>query len=267
MTAQRLLQSCRLRRYREDAGDGLYAGRSWIARGDTFPLLDFFLLAVSLLLSAFLMACAIGSPDFGWTAWISLFPLFLAIQIFSPLWAGAAGAFWGLALYIFAALVPGGGIVPSVTSVVLVTGVPAVYACGAARLDRRLAVRPLLLALGWIGVELALIPLGLAEGLLAGSQGDGIQHYWISRSLGYVFIAFLIAGANALLLDILCEIRVRLPDLISFAPRLARTILYIISVFLLRRQLAYCRARTRAPPSSEILSYQTCRMPRGLAWD
>jgi apolipoprotein N-acyltransferase len=249
MTAQRRWQSWRLRRRREDAGDDLYAERLSKVREGPFPPPDLFLLATALLLSAFLMACVIGSPAFGWTAWISLFPIFLAIQILSPLWAGAAGAFWGLTLYVFSALVLGGGIAPSVRSVVLVTGIPAVYAFGAARFSRRLGVRPLLLALGWVGVELALTPLGLSEGLLAGSQGDSIQHYWISRSLGYVFIAFLIAGANALLLNILCEIHVRLPRHKSFTFKFTQTAFHIIPTFLPCRQWTCCRIQSRAPPS------------------
>jgi len=218
---------------------------------------DSFLLVVSLLLSGLLTAIALRSPEFGWTAWFSLFPLFLAIQILTPLWAGAAGAVWGLALYVFSVMVIGGGILPSIKSITLVTIIPTIYAFGAARLSHCLSIRPLILALGWIGVELCLTPLGLSEGLLASSQGDSYQHYWISRSLGYVFVAFLIAGANVLLLNILCEVRFRLPRQALSIPQPQSTIFHNISTVSLCRQLAFCRIRSRAPPDPRVFSCQT----------
>ncbi|MFC1475555.1 hypothetical protein ACFLQW_00960 [Candidatus Zixiibacteriota bacterium] len=218
---------------------------------------DLLLLVVSLSLSAMLMAIAISSPDHGWMAWICLLPLFLAIQILSPLGAGIAGAFWGLCFYIFAVIVIGGTISPSLKSLLLLTGAPAIYASGGAYLTRRLGFRPFLLALGWIGVELALIPLGLGAGLLAGTQGDSVHYHWIGRIFGYVFLAFLIAGANVLLLDILCEARLQIPCRILCVTPRESGINHKSSFYLRLRQLADSRARPRAPPGPQILSYQT----------
>ena len=64
---------------------------------------------------------------------------------------------------------------------------------------------PLLLGLAWVGVELALQPLELRHGLLAGTQGQGL----IVRTMGYLagsaVVAFIVAYVNATLLVMLSD--------------------------------------------------------------
>ncbi len=235
------------RRNPADDGAGIRKHKLARALGNGVFGWDLLFLIISLFFSAMLMAIAISSPEYGWMAWLCLLPLFLAIQILVPLWAGIVGAFWGLWLYVFAAIL-GGAISPSIKSLLLLTGAPAIYAYGGACLTRWLGFRPFLLALGWIGVELILIPIGLSNGLLSGIQGESAQYHWISRMFGYVFLAFLIAGANVLLLNILCQVRVRIPHPTSFAQRPTSGKYYITSTSLHIRQLAFCRIHSRDPP-------------------
>jgi apolipoprotein N-acyltransferase len=140
------------------------------------------------------------------TAWFGLLPLFLAVRILNPREALIAGGFWGACL--FAALVALGQsfAVSAPLSLLLLATIPALYTCLGARLTRWTGFHPLLLGLGWVGVELALEPLGLRDGLLAGTQGDGFVFQALGSTLGYGFIAFLIALVNALLLSVLHEL-------------------------------------------------------------
>jgi len=90
----------------------------------------------------------------------------------------------------------------SFLSLLLLGLIPAVYAYLCARVIGGMGFCALLLGFGWIGVELALRPLGLHHGLLAGTQGGGALVGWVGNLFGYVFIAFIIAFANGLLLSV-----------------------------------------------------------------
>ena len=163
-------------------------------------------LVLSLILSAALMAVAVGSGHHAWVAWVSLVPLFAVIRIFSPRRAMVSGALWGLSFYLFLAFGTDVQGLATIQALLLLTAVPSAYAYLGALLTRRIGFAPLFLALGWIGVELALRPLGFGEGLLAGSQGDG----WLVRLpaslLGYGLVAFLVAYVNASLLLVLSSV-------------------------------------------------------------
>jgi len=163
------------------------------------------LLIGSVALSAYLMGEAIASPGMGWLAWVSLLPLFLVIRVLAPLRALLCGALWGACLGAFAPDRPID--CSSVHSLALLGAVPAAYAYLGALLTRRVGFSPLVLAFGWVGVEFALQPLHLRCGLLAGTQGDGVLVLWVGSLLGYVFVAFLVAYVNALLLALLIEVR------------------------------------------------------------
>jgi len=167
------------------------------------------MLILSLILSAHFMAVAVGTPGFAWLAWISLLPLFLAIRLLAPLRAMLCGALWGAGLLLFSVLRGDGAIAPTLSSLALLTTVPAAYACLGAWLTRRLGFSPLLLGLGWAGVEIALEPLGLSGGLLAGTLAGGTLMQLVGGLLGYVFVAFLVAFASALLLSIAAEVRLK----------------------------------------------------------
>jgi apolipoprotein N-acyltransferase len=104
------------------------------------------------------------------------------------------------------------------------------------------------MALGWIGVELALRPLGLHCGLLAGTQGDGFVIRAVGSFAGYVLVAFLVAWVNATLVSVLSEVR------LSFsAPRRVRKAIAAERRFLVTELPSYLlhlirAAQPRAPP-------------------
>ncbi len=211
-------------------------------------------LALLLVFGAFLMALAISSPIvspdgpwLGWLGWVSLAPLFVAIRRLSPWRAMACGSFWGVCLYLFlVGFTP--GFDGTVGSLGLLATVPAAYAFGAAHLTRRVGFNPLFLGLGWIGVELALHPLGLASGLLAGTQGHGPVVNWASALLGSGVVAFVVAAANATLVLIVVNLRLRSCQVRFGIPaRRRESGLPLTAVYRLLFDL--CSARPRAPPA------------------
>ncbi|UCC32058.1 MAG: hypothetical protein JSU86_07210, partial [Phycisphaerales bacterium] len=133
----------------------------------------------------------------------TLLPLFLAIRVCRPTGAGLGGALWGFSLYAFSVTGSGHSIDASLSALAVLTGIPALYAYFSARLVRWIGFNPLVLGVSWMGVELALEPLGLRSGLLAGTQGDGALMHWIGNALGYVLVAFLVAFVNAAIVSVL----------------------------------------------------------------
>ena len=164
-------------------------------------------LFLSLVISAGLMAVALASPKYPWVAWITLVPLLFVIRVLTARSALACGALWGSALYLISTTMVGTGIPATIRSLVLLTAVPAIYTYLGALLTRHVGFSALSLAFGWIGVELALKPLGLRGGLLAGTQvGDGTFLSLAAGMLGYVCVAFVIAYVNALLFAVLSHV-------------------------------------------------------------
>lgn len=157
--------------------------------------------------SAFLMALAIESPHHVWLGWVTLLPLFYAIQAFSPVRAFISGAFWGACLFASSVVFATTEIAPSIGSFALLSLIPGAYGYFGAGLTRRIGFSPFLLALGWIGAEIALAPLGLRHGLLAGTQGDSLAIRLIGSVAGYALVAFLVAYVNAALLSVLTGVR------------------------------------------------------------
>ena len=156
-------------------------------------------LALALLLSAYLMAVAVGTAGHPWLAWTSLIPLFIAIRWLHPLFALGSGVFWGAGLFFFSTTVVPSQVPTSLPALLLFLLVPGLYAGLGAWLSRLIGFHPLVLGVAWMGVELALKPLGLHHGLLAATQSDGALIHWVGGAMGYVFVAFLVAYANAVL--------------------------------------------------------------------
>ena len=66
--------------------------------------IDTAILIVSLVASAYLMAYACGPAHRPWLGWYALLPLFVAIRVCRPVTALAAGALWGICLFLFSVL-------------------------------------------------------------------------------------------------------------------------------------------------------------------
>ena len=161
------------------------------------------LLLGSLVASAYFMALALESHSNRWVGWVTLLPLFLSIRLFSPCWALCAGALWGSSLCLFSASGGMAPVGPSLGTFALLAAIPGVYAFLGSLMTRRIGFSPLLLGLGWLGVELALQPVSLHRGLLASTQGDGLVIRTLGSAAGYLLVAFLVAYVNATLLTIL----------------------------------------------------------------
>ena len=162
-------------------------------------------LVTSLGVSAFGMSHALGSPGHAWVGWVVLLPLFVSIRQLPPIKAMLAGSFWGLSLFVFLILAnaPENGFAGSAVSLAVLTTVPGLYTYLGARLTRQIGFSPYLLALGWMGVELAISPLGLRSGLLAGTQGNGVVILWLGDFAGSVLVAFLVACVSAAVFEAL----------------------------------------------------------------
>ena len=206
-------------------------------------------LGVLLVPSALLTAVVVGSADYSWFAWFGLLPLFLAIRVLSPAVAALAGAFWGGCFYFFLVA----GAVPGLSLTHLSFGLLAVvlmlYAYFGGLLTRWIGFSPMLLALGWILVELTLKPLGLRQGLLAGTQSTNGFLHWISCLLGYAFVASLVAGTNAWLVLLISSARLRLPPpLIPVGlPNAGQCPL--LQTFVYLQFLPLCELYPRPPPN------------------
>jgi len=123
----------------------------------------------------------------------------------------AAGAFWGAVLFAASVTLARTDVEPALVPLALLVLVPGLYAGLGAALTRHIGFSPYLMALGWVGVEFCLRPVGLEHGLLAGTQGNGVLIYAFGSFAGYVVVAFLVAYINASLLDVLHEVRACLP--------------------------------------------------------
>lgn len=159
--------------------------------------------------SALLMAMALASPHLFWLGWIMLIPLLFAIRTLAPLPAVLFGALWGTSLFAFGAYVLPTHLMPTLGTWALLTAVPALYALFGVRVTRRVGFSPLLLALGWVGVELALRPIGLRYGLLASTQGGGMVLRLAGSYVGYALVAFLVVYINAWLLTLLAGVQLK----------------------------------------------------------
>lgn len=160
-------------------------------------------LVVSLVAGALLMAQSLRSAGYSWVGWVALFPLFISIRVRGPVGSLLCGGVWGVALYVFLVLGSGGAAAPGVISLALLTSVTALYACLAAWLTERIGFSPFVLGVGWMAVDLAVMPLGLARGWLTEAQADLSVLYVTANYLGYVFIALLAAYTAALLVALL----------------------------------------------------------------
>lgn len=201
-----------------------------------------------LALSAIFMALAAQAPQYSWLGWVSLLPLLQAARVLSPVCAFGAGFFWG-ASFLAASLALGAQIEFNVGSAAILTLCPALYGCLGAWLTRRVGFSPYLLALGWVGVELCLRPVGLHHGLLAGTQGDGMLIRVAGNFAGYFLVAFIVAYINASLLSVIHKVAggsigVRI---LASSGGLPGRLISLNTPFIASRVL--CVSQPRAPPA------------------
>ena len=208
------------------------------------------LLILTLAASAYLLALAMGTPRYTWLAWLTLLPLLIAVRGLCPLGATGAGAMWGACVYLFSAAGANDALAPGALCLALLTGVPALYACLCAWLTGRVGFSPLVLGLGWVGAELALKPLGLSNGLIAGAPGESTIIQWVGGVFGYVLVAFLIVFTCASLLVFLHGLRFRIPQpRRALSPPLPAERLGPQTMSCLSLWAAFMPPQSRAPPS------------------
>lgn len=205
-------------------------------------------LVASLAASAYLMALANGSAGCAWLGWFSLVPLFLVIRLWRPTIAMLAGAFWGASLYAFSVAQPEAAVSPTVQGLLLLPAIPALYAYLGAWLTRRIGFNPFILGVAWMGLELALAPVGVRVGLVAATQGDGTFIHWVGGALGYVLVAFLVALVNASLVSVLGGVRLRIPQLVYRISSPASGASVSPRTFVYSSLFAIGPSRPRAPP-------------------
>ena len=215
-------------------------------------------LLVWIVLSGAGMAANLASSNHPWWAWLSPLPLFLAIRYWRPSAVLVFGAVWGGSIYAFSTLVfDHPSFVPGLRSLLFLSVVPAIYGCLGSWVSVRMGFSALFLGVGWIAVELALIPLGMRTGLLAGAYEQGTLVSLAEGLLGYTFVAFAVAWINGLLVCILSRIPLAGAGP-RYQPRSAdgqvRLFISEAIVDLLHERGA---VQARAPPKKSLLPTQT----------
>lgn len=176
------------------------------------------LLIAALIVAGCLTAETVGVQRHPVLGWFALIPIFVAIRRLSRSAAAACGAIWGAALMGYLLLTGTPSAATGVWGAPLLIAIPAAYAWVGAHATRQRGFNPLILGLGWAGVELAMYPLGLRHGLLATMHADNFVLLMAGQFGGYVLVAFLVAFVSAVVLSVVTDVA-RLPATRS-APRL-----------------------------------------------
>lgn len=130
---------------------------------------------------------------------LALFPLFAVIRYMHPKAAVSAGAFWALLL---ALIFQGGsdlGLINYLPAVIWI-GAVGLYCGGGAWFTRRFGFSPIILAVGWVVMELALkaLLISVPAEMIAVSNNSVTQV--IATALGYICVALIIVILNATLI-------------------------------------------------------------------
>jgi len=210
-------------------------------------------LVAAIAASAYLKGAGIASGVSVWLACFALVPLFAAIKFCRPHRSMLCGVLWGAILYS-CSVANDSSAWASVGLLAAAVGVPALYAYAGARLTGRIGFSPTVLGLGWVGVELALEPLGLCDNALLGMYAEGTLVHWIAGVFGYVVVAFLVAYISALCLSVVTDLcvavsRVRPVRSVDHVVRLITQTFECFPLFVIRP------CEPRAPPVS-LLSFE-----------
>lgn len=220
-------------------------------------------LTVWLVVSAYVMARGLRSPEQAWLAWVALLPLFVAIRSLRPVHAMLSGALWGLSLCLFASVAAGTDLRDAALSLALLTAIPAAYAFLGAALTRRIGFSPLVLGVTWMGVELAFEPLGLANGLLAASQSDATFVHSLAGAFGYLLVPFVVATISASLISALSHVHLGSPGRVPAAETAADDTRLTAQTFSCYPLFAIPPSQPRAPPVGPSATGQMCLVSVG----
>lgn len=132
-------------------------------------------------------------------------------------------------------------------------GIIGLFAAACSRLVRRIGFQPLILGLGWLGVEAvagflaALWPsLGFCGVVNAQNENSG----WLAQSFGYLIVSFLVSFGNAVLLVVVSGIRLRWKSRLRSLPARVRNSVYFSDLELSKRLFCFTSLHPRAPPVS-----------------
>jgi hypothetical protein len=212
------------------------------------------LITVLVLCGAFFMTMSFRTSHAAWIAWVGVFPLLLVIKSVTPIRAMLFGAVWGASIFVLSLLIPGteSHIPHTVPSLTLLTIVPALYALAGGMLTRWIGFCPFILALGWFGVELGLVPLGIANGFLSHTQVDIGLTYVINGSFSFGFLGFLIVFISSLIIRIAEVIQFRRlgTQLFSIFVQVSDYAIHPDSFLDYSPEIILQPAKPRAPPHS-----------------
>lgn len=196
-----------------------------------------------------------------WVGWLALLPIFLAIRFSSPLAAIGLAAAWGAALCTAQAMIDAHflpDLRASATSIGLLATLvtlPAAYAGLSATVTRFIGFRPIVIALGWVVVEIAFSRLGFRQPLAHGDHTNVSPFFLaIERALGYAVVAALGAYIAAWVLNTIVWIEERSRRAGQTRPASAnalRKVTWVPRAFAASRQQA--SSQPRAPPVLQAL--------------
>jgi len=211
---------------------------------------------LSIMASAVAVALAADASGYRGLVLVALVPLLFVVRRRSPLRAALCGTLWGTCLWVACVVGLGPNLTSSWTALLLMSLAPGVYAGGGAYLTRWIGFSPLVLGVGWMGVEIALEPVGMRMGLLGATLEQGLLAQTVGNALGYVLVAFIVAYINASLVSLFDQVCVvtsgrRASTSPGVRPRVVEP-----QTLPIHSRLALGPSRPRAPPI-RAFSYAT----------
>lgn len=145
-----------------------------------------------------------------WLGWLALVPLFICIRFSTVRFAFLGGLTWGLSFCVLSEVIHlESAATWSWTTLITLSLASGLYALGGTYASKKRGFDPVLLALGWCGVELLVAPFGFKHGLLLSTQESNAAVYVLANLGGFVFAAFLVAFFIASILAVLTDERLR----------------------------------------------------------
>ena len=205
------------------------------------------LLLLSLLGSAVLIGLAARTGRYPYVACVGLVPLFVAIRVCRPLGALLSGTAWGLCLFAVSVAGLGPPIPLTAGSLLLLAGVPAVYAWAGALLTRWIGFSPFVIAVGWMGLEAAL------SSTVSLNHNEFVDRTWISwfgSMIAPLLVGFSVALINAVLLELAVCCHATAAGLLRLARSIPESIVAFLESFISPLLSVLSARHSRAPPFS-----------------